>query len=183
MIWHTKSSRTVYKNRWMRVTQEEVIRENGSQGLYSVVRKPDYAVIVPLDGDQIYLVEQFRYPVSGRYWELPQGSWEDEPDKAPVDLARAELKEETGLSADELKHAGHLFQAYGYSNQGFNIFVATGLTRGGQNLDAGEHGMICKSFSFSQIKDLIAAGQIKDATTLAVFGLMQIKGLLPPTAG
>lgn len=177
-----KSSRTVYKNRWMEVTEDEVVQGDGSAGVYSVVRKPDYAVIVPLDGDQIHLVQQFRYPVSGRYWELPQGSWEDEPDKAPADLARAELKEETGLSANELTHAGHLFQAYGYSNQGFNVFIATGLTKGEQDLDPGEQGMICRSFSFSQLTDMIAVGQIKDATTLAVLGLLQIKGLLPPTA-
>ena len=174
MGWDTKSSRIAYKNRWMEVREDEFIREDGSQGLYAVVSKPDYAVIVPLEGDRIYLVEQYRYPVAGRYWELPQGSWENEPDKAPEAHARAELKEETGLAAGRLEHAGHLFQAYGYSNQGFNIFLATGLTEGEQSLDPEEHGLICRAFSFSQIKGMIATGQIKDATTLSTLGLMMI---------
>jgi 8-oxo-dGTP pyrophosphatase MutT (NUDIX family) len=145
--------------------------------------KPDFVVIVPIDRDRIYLVEQYRYPVAGRYWELPQGSWEDEPDKSPLDLAKAELKEETGLSADHLEHIGHLFEAYGYSNQGFNIFVATDLTEGEQTPDPGELGMICKSFSFSEVKAMIVAGHIKDAATLAVLGMMHIKGLLPVSMG
>lgn len=182
MAWTTTSSRIAYRNRWMEVREDEFTREDNSQGLYAVISKPDYAVIVPLEEGYIYLVEQYRYPVAGRYWELPQGSWESDPDMAPEDLARAELKEETGLAADNLEHVGHLFQAYGYSNQGFNVFLATGLAEGEQDLDPEEHGLISRAFSFSEIKVMIAHGEIKDATTLSVLGLMMINGLIPSFA-
>jgi ADP-ribose pyrophosphatase len=70
----TKASRIVYENRWMRVREDAVERQDGAPGIYGVVEKADFAVIVPLDNGFIHLVEQYRYLVKGRYWELPQGS-------------------------------------------------------------------------------------------------------------
>ena len=73
-------------------------RDHGSPGLYSVVEKPPAAVILPLDGaDTVALIEQWRHPVGGRYWELPQGGWEGDEAPDPEELARGELPEETGL--------------------------------------------------------------------------------------
>ncbi len=125
----TLSSRIVYENRWMRVREDRIKRENGAHGIYGVIEKPDFAVIVPIENDSVYLVEQYRYPVKGRYWEFPQGSWEGE-EIEPIDLARAELKEETGLMADEMTRMGHLFEAYGHSCQGYCAFIARGLRQG-----------------------------------------------------
>ena len=73
-------------------------RRDGSTGIYRVVEKPDFVVIVPVEDDgQVHLVEQYRYPVKGRYWELPEGSWEQEQGADPMEMARGELLEETGL--------------------------------------------------------------------------------------
>ena len=51
------------------------------------------------DDGRLHLAEQFRYPVKGRYWELPQGSWEQAPEADPLEVAHGELREETGLDA------------------------------------------------------------------------------------
>ncbi|HVX29991.1 MAG TPA: NUDIX hydrolase [Nitrolancea sp.] len=113
----TLGTRVVYENRWMRVREGAIRRRDGSEGIYGVVEKPDFAVIVPLEDDgRIHLVEQCRYPVQARCWELPQGAWEEKPGADPADVARGELREETGLVAVGMVHAGHLFAAYGYSN-------------------------------------------------------------------
>jgi ADP-ribose pyrophosphatase len=121
----TTGTRIVYENRWMRLREDTVRRQDGSSGIYSVVEKPDF-VVVPVEADgRLHLVEQFRYPVQGRYWEFPQGSCEQTPGADPLDIGRGELREETGLEADELTYAGHLLEACGY-----HIFVATGLRRG-----------------------------------------------------
>jgi len=170
-------TRVVYQNRWMRVREDQFIRDDGSRGTYSVVEKPDFAVIAAIDGPMIYLVEQFRYPVGARYWELPQGSWEDQ-DIAPLELARAELREETGLSAEHMYHVGHAYLAYGFCSQGYNIFFASGLTQGETQLDPEEQGLIARAFSIDAVESMIVNGEIKDATTIAVFGLLKIKGLL-----
>jgi len=132
------ASRVVYENRWMTVREDDVIRPDGSAGIFGVVMKPDFALVIPYDGLGFYVVEQYRYPVEGRYVEFPQGSWEAAPDIDPLDLARAELAEETGLPAGTMTYLGHLFEAYGYCDQGFHVFLATDLTQGEQSLTSEE---------------------------------------------
>ena len=102
----TIGMRIVYENRWMRVREDEIRRRDGSSGIYGVVEKPDFVVIVPLEDDgRLHLVQQFRYPVQGRYWEFPQGSWEQAPGADPMEVARGELREETGLDAARMSYA------------------------------------------------------------------------------
>lgn len=132
----TLATRIVYENRWIRVREDAIRRPDGSNGIYSVVEKPDFVVIVPVEADgRVHLVQQYRYPVGDRYWEFPQGSWEPAPEADPAEVACGELREETGLRADRMVHAGHLFEAYGYSNQGYHVYLATGLQRGKTDLD------------------------------------------------
>ena len=103
----TTSTRLVYENRWMRVREDTIRRRDGSKGIYGVVEKPDFVVIIPVEDDgRLYLVEQFRYPVKGRYWEFPQGSWEQIEGADPLEMARGELREETGLDAAEMTDVG-----------------------------------------------------------------------------
>jgi len=178
MSMTTLATRPVFESRWLKLREDVICLGDGSTSTYAVVEKADSAFIAPVQDGRIYLVEQFRYPVSGRYWELPQGSWPDAPGKEPLELAKAELREETGLSAAEMVPIGHLFEACGYSNQGVHVFFATGLSQGPQDLEPEESDLICRSFTFAEVRQLIDDGLIKDATTMAAFGLLQIKGLL-----
>ena len=109
----TTGSRIVYGNRWMRVREDRIERTNGTPGLYSVVEKLDYSLIMPRDDEGVFLVEQYRYPVRARYWEFPQGTWEERPEADPLEVAREELEAETGLRAESLFGLGDLFGAYG----------------------------------------------------------------------
>ena len=172
------SSRVVYENRWMRVREDATRRRDGTPGIYGVVEKADFAVIAPVEEGMTWLVEQYRYPVQGRYWEWPQGSWEGEPGKNPLDLARAELLEETGLTAREMVHAGHLFECYGTSTQGYDIFLARGLATGPARREATEQDMVCRRFSLAGLEAMIRDGTIKDGTTVAAFGLLRLKGFI-----
>ncbi|MBM6596101.1 NUDIX domain-containing protein [Microvirga pudoricolor] len=172
------SSHVVYENRWMRVREDGIRRRDGSTGIYGVVEKADFAVIMPVEDGFTWLVEQYRYPVEGRYWELPQGSWEGAPGKDPLDLARAELLEETGLAAREMVHVGHLFECYGYSTQGYDIFLARGLELGAAQREASEQDMVCRRFALTEVEDMIRNGTIKDATTVAAFAMLRLKGLI-----
>ncbi len=166
-------SREVYTNRWMRVREDAVEFPDGAHGIYGVVEKPDFVGIVPVDtAGCIHLVQQYRYPVQGRYWEIPQGSWEDRPGVDPEKVALAELREETGLSAGHLTRVGHLFAAYGFSNQGYHLYVATDLKQGEAAREPTESDMISRGFTVPEIRRMIAEGQIKDATTIAAFGYL-----------
>lgn len=173
-------SRVVYENRWMRVREDRIRRRDGSEGIYGVVEKPDFVVVVPRDRDgRLHLVEQYRYPVSGRYWELPQGSWEQTPGADPRDVARGELLEETGLEATEIAYAGHLFQGYGYATQGYHVFLAGGLARVADIArDHEEQDLVTRTVTISEFEQMIRDSEIKDATTVAAFGLLRLKGLI-----
>ena len=173
----TLGTSIVYKNRWMTLREDAIVRADGSTGLYSVVVKPDFAVIAAVSEGELYLVEQYRYPVQERFWELPQGSWEEQT-VDPLVLAKAELREETGLTAASMLHAGRLFLGYGYSTQAYDIFLATGLSKGETQLDAEELGLVTKPFKLHLVEDMIRDGTIKDATTVAALGLLRMKGLL-----
>jgi 8-oxo-dGTP pyrophosphatase MutT (NUDIX family) len=174
----TLASRIVYQNRWMRVREDAIRRSDGREGVYGVVEKPDFVVIAPIENGLIHLVEQYRYPVQQRYWELPQGSWEDQPGTDPVVLARAELREETGLSAAVLIEAGYLHVGYGYSTQGYHVYLASGFTNGERDLDVEEAGLITRAFALADVERMICDGTIRDATTIAVMGLLKLKGLI-----
>lgn len=161
-----------YKNRWMTVWEDEVLFQDGSAGIYGVVDKPDFSLIVPWDGLGFYLVEQYRYPVNGRYWEFPQGSLESVTDIDVLDVARIELKEETGLIAESFEVLGKLFEAYGFSNQGFTVFLATQLIQSQTNLEVSEMGMVCRRFELREIWDLIDGGLMRDAPSIAALALV-----------
>ncbi|MFA6857921.1 MAG: NUDIX hydrolase [Treponema sp.] len=173
----TTESRIVYTNRWMKVREDKIIRCNGSEGIYGVVEKKDFSVIIPIIDRRMVLVEQYRYPVEARCWEFPAGSWEDS-DISPENLARAELKEETGYSAAKIIKVGCLFPACSYSSQTYTIFTATGLVQGSNDLDPEEVGLISRSFDIPEVEQMILDGTIRDATTVAAFGLARMKNII-----
>ena len=70
-----ESSRVVYENAWMTVTEDAITQSDGRPGIYGVVHKSDFAIVLPRTADGFFLVEQFRYPVGRREWEFPQGTF------------------------------------------------------------------------------------------------------------
>ena len=166
----TLGTREVYRNRWLRVREDRIERSNGAEGIYGVVEKEACAIIIPIDGDHVYLVEQFRYTVQQRLLELPQGGWETR-DVDPEGLARGELKEETGLVADEMRFLGTTFVAYGYANQKMHVFVANGLRQGEKEPDPEEHDLQLHRVPIKEFERMIRDGRIPDVCTLAAWGL------------
>ena len=177
MEYKTLASREIYRNRWMSLREDAIERPSGQQGVYSVVEKNDFAVIAAVDGADIWLVQQYRYPVAMRCWELPQGNCED-PALPPLEVARHELREETGLQASEMRHAGQLFLAYGFCTQAYDVFLASGLQQGERDLEPEEEGLICQRFPLAEVEAMILNGEIRDASTVAALGLLRMKGWL-----
>ena len=99
-------TKVVYKNRWMTVSEDRVRRPNGDHGLFGVVDKPDFSLVIPFDGQNIILVQQYHYPVDGRFWEFPQGALELDPDATPEQVATAELRHKTGLESTSMVKLG-----------------------------------------------------------------------------
>ncbi len=154
----------------MRLREDEILRSNGQRGIYSVVDKDECAIILPIDNDRIWLVEQFRYTIQQRALELPQGGWEEEISD-PEELARGELQEETGLRAAEMIKLGSTWIAYGYSRQLQHVFLARGLTEATKNPDAEEHDLAIKRVRIEDFERMMLDGEIRDNCTIAAWGL------------
>jgi 8-oxo-dGTP pyrophosphatase MutT (NUDIX family) len=166
----TLSSREVYRNHWMRLREDEILRSNGKKGIFGVVDKDDAAIILPIDRGQVWLVEQFRYTIQERALELPQGGWEMEVED-PEELARGELKEEMGLHAAEMTYLGWLWIAYGFTRQKQHVFLATGLTHTEKDPDAEEHDLVVRSVAVGEFEEMMLNGVVRDNCTVAAWGL------------
>jgi ADP-ribose pyrophosphatase len=169
----TLGSREVYRNRWMRVREDEILRSNGEKGIYGVVEKHDAAIILPIDNGRIWLVEQYRYTIQERALELPQGGWEMDVDD-PEELARGELKEELGLGAVKMTNLGHLWIAYGFLKQKQHVFLATGLTASDKDPDAEEHDLAAHSVTLAEFEQMMLDGTIRDGSTLSAWAMYQL---------
>ena len=165
-------TRTVYQNPWMTVREDRVARSDGTTGTYGVVDKADFALTIPRDRGGFWLVEQYRYPIGRRVWEFPQGSWAGEPGGDQAALALSELKEETGLVAEEVVHLGHLYGAYGFCSQGFDVFLATSLVVGQPNREHTEQDMVHRFLTDVELATMIRTGEVVDAATIAAYALL-----------
>ena len=171
----TLDSREVYRNPWLRLREDSILRSNGKPGIYSVVDKDDCAIIIPIDKDasgleRVWLVEQFRYTIQQRCLELPQGGWEVS-DVDPEELARGELREELGFEAASMVYLGTLWIAYGFANQKQHVFLATGLTNTQKDPDPEEHDLIVHSAALPEFERMMFDGTIRDNCTLSAWGL------------
>ena len=175
----TLSSRVVYQNRWMSVREDQIERADGSAGIYSVVDKHPAAMIIPLDGSvedgHLYLIEQFRYPVSKRFLEFPGGAWEDNPDADHAELARGELREETGLIPGRMDYVGFLYFAYGMSSQGFHLYRATELVQGEATPEHTEQDLEVRRVSIAEFEEMCRDGVIKDSASIAAWALLKAR--------
>jgi len=98
------ASRTVYRNNWMSVREDDIEFADGTRSIYGVVDKADYALIIAEepgpDGSRFHLVDQYRYSIERRSLEFPMGGWPAGRTGTARELAQAELREETGLVVD-----------------------------------------------------------------------------------
>ncbi|HEU5158836.1 MAG TPA: NUDIX hydrolase [Streptosporangiaceae bacterium] len=166
------SSRLVYENRWLSLREDRIRLPDGSPGIYSVVDKPTAALVIPMERGGCHLVEQYRYPIARRSWEFPQGTWSDGRSGAIEELARAELAEETGLRAGRLERIGQMAIAPGLTSQRCEVFLATDLTAGPSAREHTEQGMAQRWFAGAELVEMLGAGEIIDAITLAAFSLL-----------
>ncbi|MBI2636866.1 MAG: NUDIX hydrolase [Parcubacteria group bacterium] len=159
----TLSSRIVYKNQWMEVV-EDAIEINGTRGIYSVLKKEDGVVIVPiLEDGSMLLVGQWRYPVNRYSWELPMGGTEGED---PLASAKRELQEETNYQARAWKKVGFFYVADGHANQGMHVFEARDLFEAQGEGDE-RHQLSVERIGLEECTQMIERGEVFDGPTIS----------------
>lgn len=122
--WQTLKSRLVYKNSWMTVRENQVIRPDGKPGAYSYLEKPPGAFVIAYEDNSIYLLKQFRYVLKKAIYELPAGVVKG---KNYLANAKRELLEETGIKAKTWKLLGIFYVAPGHETTREYAFLATDL--------------------------------------------------------
>lgn len=180
--WTVKGSTEAFANDWFRIGEHDVIRPDGSQGYYGVIRIKRLAVgVLPIDADgRVYLVGQWRFPL-GRYsWEMPEGGAEVGEDARTC--AERELAEETGLRAGALQKVLEMDLSNSLTDERAVMFIATDLTPGPTSPDPTEV-LQHRSAHFLDVLERVADGRIRDAMTVAAVlraHHMAVTGQLPP---
>jgi 8-oxo-dGDP phosphatase len=170
----TLGSSVIYSDAWMSLRRDEIERGDGSRGVYAVVDKPDFAMVIPADDDRFCLVEEYRYPIQRRGWAFPQGAFPGKATGDPEDLARLELAQETGLRATGLTELGYLHSSHGTSSQGFHVYLASGLTEGPTDREPEEQDMRQCWVSRAEFRNMIRNGTITDDSTVAAYCLLML---------
>jgi 8-oxo-dGDP phosphatase len=128
--WRTLTSSVKYSNKWFSVREDAVIRPDGQPGTYSVVTAERVATgVVPLWADEsVTLVGQFRYALNEYSWEIPEGGGPFDVD--PVEIAKQELHEETGIRARTWTFLGRVHTSNCFVNEVCHVYLATDLEPG-----------------------------------------------------
>jgi 8-oxo-dGDP phosphatase len=148
-----------------------VRRPDGTDGIYAVVDKPTFALVIPCDGDRFHLVEQYRYPLGKRSWEFPQGTAPGQAEIDSFELAARELREETGYTAAATTVLGTIDIAPGMTSQRGEVFIATGLIEGEPDREHEEQDMRSAWFTRAELERMMRDGELTDAQSLAAWAL------------
>ena len=151
---------------------ERVRLDDGTEALRDVVAHPNSVVIVPVDEDgDVVLVRQYRKAAGRELLELPAGVLND-GETSPLDAARRELREETGLDAERIIPLGDFFAAPGSMSEQLFSFLATGLFPNPLPADEDERIEV-ERVPFMRLVSMARLGEVHDAKTLASLLLAQ----------
>lgn len=173
--WKRKSSKDIYENPWIKVIEDQVVRPNGSDGIYGRVLFKNKAIgIVPLDLNlNTWLVGQYRYTLNEYSWEIPMGGGPLNED--PMDTAVRELKEETGLTAGKLINIQRIHTSNSVTDEEGFIFLAQELEEGEPDFDETEDLKIWK-LPFEEAFQYVIENKITDSISVA--GILKVKCMI-----
>ncbi|MBK0379852.1 NUDIX hydrolase [Mucilaginibacter sp. SD-g] len=178
--WQISSEKEIYDNPWINVTEYQVINPAGKPGIYGKLHYKNLAIgILPLDEDMnTYLVGQYRFVLDQYSWEMPEGGGPLRTD--PLESAKRELLEETGLKAGEWTEIQRMHLSNSVSDELAIIYIARGLQQFDPEPEDTEQ-LIINKVPFIKAYEMVQNGEITDSLTVAAIlkaRLMQLENRL-----
>jgi len=169
--WKTLASRIAYKNPWIRVREDQVLRPDGNPGIYGVVEIPRSVGVVALnEREEIALVGQWRYTVNRYSWEVPRGGSEGNPDLLAV--AKKELAEEAGVQAEHWRTIGAVDVCNGVTDDVQHLFLATGIRAAPAHQDPFEE-IVVEWKSLAAAVEMVLNGEITEVCSVAAILMVE----------
>jgi 8-oxo-dGTP pyrophosphatase MutT (NUDIX family) len=168
--WTIRAQRTAYENPWLQVHEYEVLKPDGSPGLYGVIQPKFLAVgvVAVFENGDTVLVGQHRFALDAWSWECPEGGGPLDAD--PVETARRELAEETGYRAARFQEICSFDVSNSVTNERAVGFLATGLDAGAPDREASEADMEMRRLPFSDAYAMAMCGEIRDGFSIILLG-------------
>ena len=178
--WTITSEKTIYNNPWINVTEYQVINPSGNPGIYGKIHFKNVAIgVIPLDADMnTYLVGQYRFVLNQYCWEIPEGGGPEGSD--PLESAKRELLEETGLKATEWTEILQMHLSNSVSDELSIIYLARNLQQHEAEPEDTEDLLVNK-VHFDEVYRMVNSGEITDSVTVAAvlkIKLMQLENRL-----
>ena len=170
--WTILESKKIYANKWISLTEHQVLNPSGGKGIYGEVHFENYAIgIIAIDEqDRIYMVGQYRFPLKQYSWEIPEGGGAIEGN--PLDAAKRELLEETGLVAQKWKELMRMHLSNSVSDELGIIYLAIDFTQFEPEPEESEQ-LEVKKMPFEDVYQMVIRGEITDSLTVA--GILRAK--------
>ncbi len=162
------ASSRLFKGRIITVREDHLESPEGKKMWWEVVEHPGAAAVLAREGEQVILIRQYRHPASRVLWEIPAGKLE--PGEEPLECARRELAEETGIRAKDWKLLTRFYTSPGFCNELICLYEATGLKVTAADPDEHEQIEVVK-ISLSTAIKMIRQGEIIDAKTIIALSL------------
>ena len=146
------------------IVEKYITYPSGRKFKKRYVKHPGSVLIIPVIGDEIILLKQYRYTIDKYIYELPAGTLEK--GESFEECARRELLEETGYVAGDIKKILELYIAPGYSDEKIHVFLATNLKYVGQRVEEDEE-IIVERHHINKIREMILKNEIMDSKSVA----------------
>jgi len=173
--WTVTGQKQPYDNPWINVTEYDVINPSGGKGIYGKVHFKNFAIgILPLDNQlNTWLVGQYRFPLGQYSWEIPEGGGALELD--PLESARRELLEETGLEAKDWQVLLKMHLSNSVTDELAIVYLARNLEQHNPEPEETEQ-LVVKKLPFDEVYRMVEKGEITDSLT--VTSILKTKLLL-----
>ena len=173
--WKILAERIIYDNKWIGLTEFDVINPGGGKGIYGKVRFKNLAIgVVPLDEEMnTWLVGQYRFPLNQYSWEIPEGG--GDPNLPPQESAARELLEETGLVAKQWTPLLEMYLSNSVTDERALLFLARGLEQYEPMPEETEQ-LVVRKLPFEAAYRMVTEGIITDSMSVAA--IQKVKLLL-----